>query len=116
MDIIASRQDVVDHLSALELGGEKLRVTTKLTDISTPCVFVALEDIDHYNVGGEATWRLYLVTANSDEERALEQLQQLLEVVLPAVSPAAKTEYVGLRIPEQSQPLPALLIRINATV
>jgi len=116
MDLKASRQAVLDALEPVELAGKKLRAVTKLEDVNPPCVYVALESIDHYNFGGEIVWRLYLVAPNTDEDRAVTQLQDLLEAVLPVVSPAAPTEYVGLPTPEQSQPLPALLVRISHTV
>lgn len=117
MDLVASRQEVLDLLKDVELDGEKLRVVTKLTDINPPCAYVALDSIDHYNVGGEVAWRLYLVAPNTDEDRAVTQLQDLLNVVLdaPGVSPADVTQYVGLRVPEQSQALPALFIKLTNT-
>lgn len=115
VDLIASRQEVLDQLADVELDDNKLRVVTRLTDINPPCAYVALDEIDHYNVGGEIGWRLYLVAPNTDEDRAITGLQALLDVVLPVVSPADLTRYVGLRVPEQQQTLPALFIKLTNT-
>lgn len=116
MDIVGSRDAVVTALKALEYEGKPLRVVTSLAKVNPPCVMVALDSMDHYNVGGEVVWRLYLTAPFTDDERAIEDLQKVLDVVLPAVEPTAPTEYVGLPTPEQAQALPALLIRISHTI
>lgn len=103
-------------LKALEYDGAPLRVVATVAKANPPCVLVTLDTLDHYIEGGEVIWRLYLMAPYTDDERSIEQLAELLDVVLPAVSPSAPTEYVGVPIPEQTQPVPALLIRISHTV
>lgn len=118
MDLTASRNQLAAFLSTAELDdGRELPVVLRLDQVRTPCAFIQIEKVEPYNVGGEATWRVYLVGDNTDEERVLEQLEDLLTAVLTlGISPAADIEYVGLPVPEQSQPLPAFLVRINDTV
>lgn len=116
MDLKASRQAVVDSIAQAQLDGRPLRVVTRLDKIAVPCAYVAMDSIDHYNFGGEVAWRLYLVAPYTDEERALEQLQALLDAVEPFVSPADVTQYVGLRVPHEGQTaLPALFLKITNT-
>lgn len=117
MDIIASRERLLSHLRTADLEGEPLRVVIELAEVNPPCAYLALEGLDVYLAGGEATWRTYLVAENTDQLRALEQLQKLLDSVMEIkTAPAAPIEYVALPTPESSTPLPALLIRITDEV
>lgn len=117
MDLIASRDRLVEHLKTATLDGNRLRVVLDLESVNAPCAYVALEGIDVYLSGGEATWRAYLVAESTDQLRALEQLEKLLDSVMEIkTAPAAPIEYVALPTPESSTPLPALLIRITDTV
>jgi hypothetical protein len=117
MNIIESRDRLLEHLRTATLDGDPLRVVIELGDVNPPCAYVALEGIDVYLAGGEATWRAYLVAENTDQLRVLEQLQKLLDAVTDiSIAPAAPIEYVALATPESSTPLPALLIRITDEV
>jgi hypothetical protein len=117
MDIIASRERLVTVLKTAELDGDQLRVAEDLGNVNAPCAYVALQELDVYLAGGEATWRVYLVAEYSDQVRVLEQLQKLLDAVTEiGIAPAAPIEYVALPTPESSTALPALLIRITDEV
>lgn len=118
MQLTASRTKLVDHLKTAELAdGSGLQVVLRLGLVRTPCAFVQMEGIEPYNAGGEITWRVYLVADFTDEERVLEQLEDLLNAVTDiGIAPSSDIEFVGLPTPEQSQPLPALLVRVQDTV
>lgn len=117
MDLVGSRDRLVAHLKTAQLKGKPLRVVTDLGKVNPPCAFVQLDNVDHYLAGGEVLWRAYLVADNTDQTRVIQDLEGLLNAVLEiGTSPAAATEYVGLQVPEQSQALPAFLVRITETI
>lgn len=96
-DLVAAVDQVVEQLSTLQYDEDnKLRVVTRLEHIAPPCVWVALESIDHMSSAGEVLLRLFLVSPAVDEYQALKILGPLLEKVLTVISPTEATTVVGL--------------------
>lgn len=110
--------DARDELKAtLEAAG--LRVTLRLEDVDPPCVYPLLFDFDHgyMDGGGEARFRLHLIVPGTDDERVLEDLDEMLDTVLAAgVQPSENTTLVGIRTPEHPDPLPAFQVTTSLTI
>lgn len=103
----------VDELTAL--GFE--RVTARLEDINPPCIWVALDELDHYNVGGDARLALLIIPGSADEYRALvdggDTLDQLLEA---GVSPSDVTRTAQVRSTKTTTPLAALRVTVTRSL
>lgn len=113
IDLVAGRDQIAATVGAADLDGDLVTVVFRLTDINPPCIYIALDTITPYNFGGDVRYDVFLVAPNTDEDLSIVQLQALLDAVLPLVAPADNITYVGLNVPEQSQPLPALRIPIE---
>lgn len=114
IDLDGGRATLVTRIKdGAQLDGHPVNVVTRLTDINPSCVYVALNGITPYNVGGDVRYDVFLVAPNTDEDVSVTNLQALLEAVLPLLSPADNITYVGLQVPEQSDPYPALRIPVE---
>ncbi|KAA1380519.1 hypothetical protein [Aeromicrobium fastidiosum] len=112
--LVAAVDFMIADLKELEYDGQPLRVTPRLEDVQPPCVWVALESIDHLSAVGEMTLRLFLIAPAMDEYRALKVLGPLLDQVLTVVSPTEATTVVGISPTNQLRDLAAL--RVTTTV
>lgn len=111
---IDSRTQLV---TILEAAG--LNVCLRLEDVNPPCVWPMFFDFDHGHLdgGGDLRWRLHLIETPTDDERLLENLESMLDTLLDAgVQPSDNTTLVGVRVPENDQPLPALQVTITDTI
>ena len=108
-------EDVDELVTQLKAAGID-RVVTRIEDVAPPCVWVALESVDHYNFGGEALYRLFLVPGAIDEYRLLTAAGPLLDQVLATVSPSDLTTVVTLGPPYIQNQLPALRVTTTRTV
>lgn len=101
----------------LEAAG--LVVCLRLEDVRPPCVWPLFFDFDHglLDGGGELRWRLHLVTDPTDDERLLENLEEMLDMLLAGgIYPSENTTLVGVQVPENDQALPALQVTIAHTI
>jgi hypothetical protein len=111
---IDSRTELVENLEAAGL-----RVCLRLEDVAPPCVWPLFFDFDHGHLdgGGELRWRLHLIESPTDDERLLERLETMLDTLLAAdIYPSENTTLVGVQVPENDQPLPALQVTITDTI
>ena len=108
---IDSRDELVEILT-----GAGLTVCLRLEDVNPPCVWPLFFDFDHGHLdgGGELRWRLHLIENPTDDERLIENLETMLDTLLTAgVQPSENTTLVGVLVPENDQPLPALQVTIT---
>lgn len=97
---------------------DELRATTVPGEVSTPGAWVTLDTLRRVSVAGG--WRVrcsvYLVTADADELRAIEQLATMLDTCYAAgVVADGDVEAVRVVLPSDPTPLPALRLPVNLT-
>lgn len=113
-DIVASLKTLTfDYLDKVDVP-LKDRVFTRLEDVQPPCIWVAVDSIDHLSSGGELVLRLFLIAGAIDEYRAIGALSPLLDAVLTVVSPTEPTTVQGVAPTFQQKALPAL--RVSTTL
>ena len=111
---IDSRTELVANLEAAGLT-----VCLRLEDVRPPCVWPMFFDFDHglLDGGGELRWRLHLIEDPTDDERLLENLENMLDkLAAGGIYPSENTTLVGVRVTENDQPLPALQVTITDTI
>lgn len=108
MGSIAAAVDA--YVEQLKAAG--LRAWLKRADVQPPGFYVALEEISYVLSGVDmAVCRTYAVTSITDEARAMRELEDLHQKYLDAgFTPEGTTTVVGLNLPGQAGPLPALRI------
>lgn len=114
LNLLAAVDDLVATLKELEVEGTPLRVTTTVETIAPPCVWVAVDGIDHTLGAGEVTVRLFLISGDLDEYRAIGALSPMVAAVLSVISPTEDTTVAEVAPTFQTKGLPAL--RLTTTV
>ncbi|VXC21227.1 hypothetical protein [Aeromicrobium sp. 9AM] len=122
-DLLAGVDEIVANLKPLTFDyldrvdvPLKDRVITRLEDIKPPCIWVAVESIDHLSSAGELLARIFLIATAIDEYRAISALSPLLEVVLSVVSPTEATTVVEVNPTFQTKGLPALRVTTSLVI
>lgn len=106
----ATVDEQVDELKALGM----VRVVSRLEDVRPPCVWVVLDELDHYLAGGDLRLALLIIPGSVDEYRALDEGGDLLEQLLAAgVSPADVTRTATVRTTTNQTPLAALRVTVT---
>ena len=112
-------QEAVEHvLEVVKAAGIK-RAVARLEDINPPCVWVAVDTIDHLldRDALEVTVALFLIPGGADEYRALGPAGDMLDQLLAGdYSPGEQTRTAQIRPTETSTPLAALRTATTITV
>lgn len=104
MNIIATLQGLVDALNAADV-----EASLDPAELNLPSVFVTLDRITDYTIGGGGVVRarLLLLAPDRDPRRALEGLQALYDATIAVVDPMSDVEATPATMPDGSE-VPAL--------
>ncbi len=101
---------LVDALTAVGL-----RATTNPGELSLPGAWVTLDELHRFTLG--ADWQLtcsvYLITGDTDDQRAIEQLFQLLDDAMGAITPDGVVTVTRVVLPTDPTPKPALRVPVR---
>lgn len=105
--------DIVDQLNAAGM-----RATTEPNEVQTPGVLVipgvmTFDYLDHENFS--AQFDVYIVTSNNGTIQSINDLQDEL-AVFRTVFQALEAEPVMVPLPNYNDPVPGLLITLQATI
>lgn len=94
----------------------QLRAWLSRSEIQPPGYYIALEEISYVLSGVDfgAVVRVYAVSSNSDEGRAMRELDELHRKFIDAdFFPEGNSTVVGVNVPGQAKPLPALRMTLS---
>lgn len=115
IDITGALADVVEAIEQAGPDDDQVNVTADPRAVRLPGVLVQFAGIDLDTLqGGTVQLRVLVIGQDRDDPRTVEVLEDLLDVVLDAdleVSGVITT--VGVQLPSQPSPMPALAIPIN---
>ena len=104
-------RDVVDHAIEQVKSAGITRAYGRLEDVNPPCVWVAVDEVDHTLGALEVTLALFLIPGGPDEYRALDKAGTMLEQLTAAgLSPSSPTRTAQVVPTETSSPLAALRV------
>lgn len=109
---------LVDEFVAEMKAAGLTRVWQTRAEVQPPGFYVALEEINYVLAADvlDVTARVYAVSGIADEDRAMRDLDELHRQYIDAgFVPEGTTSVVGLNIPGQVKPLPALRISVSLT-
>lgn len=104
----------IDQLvTMLEAAG--IRATTNPGELSLPGAWVTLDDLFRVNVAGDwqLTCSVYLITGDTDDQRALEQLFALLDDAMAVLTPDGVVTVARVVLPTDATPKPALRVPVR---
>lgn len=93
-----------------------LRVVTRLQDVQPPCIWVAVDELDHFNYGGDLKLALIIIPGGVDEYRALATAGDTLVQLLEHVSPADVTRTVSVDAPNNPQSQAGLKVTVQRPI
>lgn len=105
MDIVGTLQGLVDALRAAEVEASQ-----DPSDLNLPGVFVTLDRLTEFTLGGGCIVRarLLLLVSDRDHRRAVEALQDLYNATTAVVDPTGDVEATTAALPAGPD-LPALM-------